>query len=197
MNKVDEINNRIKNKKSPKQNNKCNFFIVKFFIIFLLFIFMSILVNNDIKVKNIIYSKVYNNNFSFAQFKNIYNKYIGNIIPFQNIFKTKKVFNEKLEYMNLSKYNNGVKLTLKDGYAIPAIKSGIVIFVGNKKDLGKTVIINQSDGIDVWYSNLSNTTMKLYDYVEDNSIVGEAKNNTLYLNFKKDGIDVDYKNILK
>ena len=198
MNRIDEINKRIKYKKNPKETTKkCNYFILKFFIVFLLFVFMSLLVNNDIKIKNIIYSKVYNNNFSFAQFKNIYNKYIGNIIPFQNIFKSKQVFNEKLEYISSSKHNKGLKLTLKDGYAIPTIKGGIVTFVGNKKDLGKTVIINQTDGIDVWYSNLSNTNLKLYDYVEDNSIVGEAKNNTLYLTFQKNGVEIEYKDILK
>ena len=104
--------------------------------------------------------------------------------PFQNIFEDKKVFNEKLKYKSISKYNKGVKLTLSDNYAIPIIKGGIVIFSGEKEGLGKTIIIQQSDGIDVWYSNLANTTMKLYDYVEDNAVVGEAKNNELYLIFQ-------------
>lgn len=195
MNKIDKINNRIRKKNVTNKNN--SFFVMKFFIIFLLFCFGSILVHNDLKIKNIIYNKVYNTNFSFAQFNNLYNQYIGNIIPFQNIFKEKKVFNEKLEYNNLSKYNKGVKLTLKDNYSIPCIKGGIVVFVGDKKDLGKTVIINGTDGIDIWYSNLSNTNLKLYDYVENNMIIGEAKKNTLYLTFQKDGVDIDYNEVLK
>ena len=136
-------------------------------------------------------------NFSFSYFKNIYNKYVGNIIPFQNIFEDKKVFNEKLKYKSISKYNKGVKLTLNDNYAIPIIKGGIVIFSGEKEGLGKTIIIQQSDGIDVWYSNLDNTTMKLYDYVEDNAVVGEAKNNELYLIFQKDGVEIDSSEVLK
>ena len=113
---------------------------------------------NNPKLKNTIYNKVYNSNFSFAKFKNIYNKHIGNILPFQNIFKTKKVFNEKLQYKSLSKYNKGVKLTLEDNYPIPSIKGGIVIFNG-KKDGKNTLIIEQYDGIDVWYCNLSNTKL--------------------------------------
>ena len=63
--------------------------------------------------------------------------------------------------------------------------------------MGNTIIVQQSDGIDTWYGNLSNINLKLYDYIEDNSIIGEAKNNELYLMFQKDGVDVGYKDVLK
>ena len=198
MKNIDEVKLRIKNKnkKEEKNNSKFNLFLIKFFIIILSFSLLSISIKKDVKLKNIIYNKVYKSNFSFAYFKNIYNKNIGNIIPFQNIFKEKKVFNEKLEYEKLSRYNKGVKLKLSNNYAIPIIKDGIVIFVGDK-DIGKTVIIQGSDGIDIWYSNLSNINVKLYDYVEENSIIGEAKNNELYLLFQKDGVEIDYNKVLK
>lgn len=39
--------------------------------------------------------------------------------------------------------------------------------------------------------------MKLYDYVEDNAVVGEAKNNELYLIFQKDGVEIDSSEVLK
>lgn len=202
MENINDIKNRIRNKsnkniKKEVKPNKFKFFVFKFFTVLLVFCFASLACAKDIKIKNIIYNKVYNTNFSFSYFKNIYTKYIGNIIPFQNIFEDKKVFNEKLKYKSISKYNKGVKLTLSDNYAIPIIKGGIVIFSGEKDELGKTIIIQQSDGIDVWYSNLANTTMKLYDYVDDNAIVGEAKNNELYLIFQKDGVEIDSSEVLK
>lgn len=197
MKDINEIQNRIKNKKVIKENNNINNFIIKFFIIIITFCVLTISIKKDINLKNNIYNNIYNSNFSFAYLKNIYNKYIGNILPFQNIFQEKKVFNEKLEYKSKSRYNKGVKLTLRDNYPIPIIKDGIVIFVGNKEKLGKTVIIQGSDGIDIWYSNLSNTNIKLYDYVEKNTIVGEAKNNELYMKFQKNGVEIDYKEILK
>lgn len=202
MENINDIKNRIRNKsnrniKKEVKPNKFKFFAFKFFTVLLVFCFTSLACAKDIKIKNIIYNKVYNTNFSFSYFKNIYTKYIGNIIPFQNIFEDKKVFNEKLKYKSISKYNKGVKLTLSDNYAIPIIKGGIVIFSGKKDELGKTIIIQQSDGIDVWYSNLANTTMKLYDYVDDNAIVGEAKNNELYLIFQKDGVEIDSSEVLK
>ena len=189
--------NSKRKKKDVKEYNNFKIFLIKFFIIVLMFSLFTVASQNDNKIKNTIYNKVYNNSFSFAYFKNIYNKYIGNIIPFQNIFKEKKVFLETLEYESLSKYNNGVKLTLSSNYAIPIIKEGIVIFIGDKENIGKTVIIQGTDGVDIWYGNLQNTNFKLYDYVEDNMIIGEAKDNTLYMIFQKDGVELDYKEFLK
>lgn len=200
MNNIKKKKSHMRNKNNKKEENKINkfrLFTLKFFIILLIFTFGTLLVKKDTKAKTIIYNNVYSKNISFAYFKSLYNKYIGSIIPFQDMFKTKKVFNEKLEYESLSKYNKGVKLHLKDNYAIPIIKGGIVIFAGEKEELGTTIIIQQSDGIDAWYSNLSSTTMKLYDYVSDNAIVGEAKNNELYLTFQKDGVEIDSSEVLK
>ncbi len=205
MNNIDDIQRRIKNKKNSKKestshqkkSNKIKVFFIKSSIILCIFIICTVLCKINPQVKNKIYNYVYNKNISFSSIKKFYNDNIGNIIPFENIFKEKKVFSEKLTYENLSTYNKGVKLKLSDNYAIPIIKGGIVIFVGDKEKLGKTVIIQQSDGIDVWYGNLSNVNMKLYDYVSDNDIVGEAKNNELYLQFQKDGVDIDYKEVLK
>ena len=200
MEKVDEVRKRIRNKKEVKSennDNKFKFFVFKFFIVLLLFSLATMLVKTDINIKNIIYNNVYNKNFSFAFFKNTYNKYIGNIIPFQNIFKEKKVFKEKLEYKSLSNYNKGVKLKLNKNYIIPVIKDGIVIFSGDKEMFGKTIIIQGSDGIDVWYGNLANTTLKLYDYVDTSTLLGEANNDELYMIFQKDGVEIDYKEVLK
>lgn len=207
MDKVNEVQKRIRNKKSnisgkgtKKQNNykiKFKRFFIKFCIMTVLFFGCTIMVGSNNNFKNKIYKYVYNTNISFATIKKFYNEHLGNVIPFQNVFNEKKVFNEKLEYISLSTYNKGVKLKLKENYAIPILKGGIVIFVGEKENMGNTVIIQQSDGIDVWYGNLSTINMNLYDYVEDNMIIGEAKNNELYLEFQKDGVDVNYKEVLK
>lgn len=203
MSEIDAVKNRIKNKQNPKPNrdkkpnNIVNSLIIKFLIVVIIFFVATFFVNKNPKIKNMIYQKVYNSNFSFSTIKKLYNEHIGNILPFQNVVNEKKVFSEKLEYKSLSKYNKGVKLDVSDNYLIPAIKGGIVIFSGTKEGLGKTIIVQQSNKIDVWYSNLSNTNVKLYDYIEDNQTIGEAKNNTLYLSFQKDGVDIDYKEVIK
>ena len=202
MNNINDIQRRIKMKKNKNISNKpgnkrVKKFFIKLFIMIIIFLSLFIVCKINPKVKNSIYKHVYNSNISFSSIKKLYNEKLGNIIPFQDIFKEKKVFNEDLKYEKLSVYDKGVKLKLSENYAIPIIKGGIVIFVGDKENYGKTVIIQQSNGIDAWYGNLSNVNMKLYDYVSDNDIVGEAKNNYLYLKFQKDGVDIDYKEVLK
>lgn len=203
MKEINEVQNRIRNKKknmkstSTNHNKRIKLFLVKLVFVTIIFCTSTILVKANTNIKNKVYNHVYNTNISFAYIKKIYNEHIGNVLPFQDIFTSKKVFNEKLEYKSLATYNKGVKLTLDDAYAIPIIKGGIVIFVGEKEKVGKTVIIQQHDGIDVWYGNLSNVNVKLYDYVEDGKILGEASNNELYLEFQKDGVNIDYKEVLK
>lgn len=204
MREINEVQNRIKNKKknikstsTDNHSRKIRIFLIKLVLVVIIFCAFTVLVKTNTNIKNKVYKYVYNTNISFAYIKKLYNEHIGNILPFQDIFTTKKVFNEKLEYKSLSTYNKGVKLTLNDNYAIPIIKGGIVIFVGEKDNMGNTVIIQQSDGIDVWYGNLSNINLKLYDYVEDGKIIGEASNNELYLEFQKDGVNIDYKEVLK
>ena len=188
---------QIKKKQDKKANNKLYFYLFKFFAVIIIFVFASLLIRKNTNFKALILNKVYRNNISFAYIKNVYNKYIGNILPFQNVLKEKKVFSEKLEYNSLSKYDNGIKLTLNDSYLVPIIKEGIVVFVGEKENYGNTVIVSQTDGINTWYGNLTNINVKLYDNVETNSILGEVKNNELLLLFERGGAYIDYKEVLK
>ena len=76
---------------------------------------------------------------------------------------------------------------------VPTIESGIVVFIGEKEKIGKTIIIEQVNGIDTFYSNINFNNLKLYDYVEKGELLGEVKNNELYLTFQKDGKYLDYK----
>ena len=75
---------------------------------------------------------------------------------------------------------------------ISFLESGIVVFSGKKDNLGQTVIIQGVDGVDIWYSNLSNTNLTMYDYVEKGSILGEVNNNEIVLTFIENGEYVSY-----
>ena len=138
-------------------------------------------------------------------FKNIkvnklFSKILVSIImlPVKNIFKeeTKAVFKENLVYSNNEKYLDGVKLSVTENYLIPVIESGMVVFIGEKEGYGNTVIIQQINGIDTWYGNVNTTNVKLYEYIEKGSLLGEGSNN-LYLVFKKDGEVLDYNEYIK
>lgn len=181
-----------------KEKNKKNVFISfinKMFISILITLITLIIVKKDPSLKSAIKDKLFNSNFSFAKINKWYKEKFGSILPIDNIIpeNTVSVFDEKLKYKSDSLYKDGVKLTVEDNYIIPFIQSGIVIFIGEKENYGKTIIIQQVDGIDVWYGNISDVNVKLYDYVEKGNVLGNCNNNMLYLVFQKDGKYLNYK----
>ena len=141
---------------------------------------------------------MYENNITFSGINSWYKKHFGDITPFQDLVKgnTKLVFNDNLVYKDASIYKKGVKLTVDDNYLVPIIESGLVVFVGNKDDYGKTVIIEQTDGVVVWYGNIDNINVSLYDYVSKGEFLGEA-NGSFYMVFQKNGKYIKYEDYLK
>ena len=169
-------------------------FISRVLVTIAIFLFGMILVKSDDAFKNKILDNVYNKQFKFVQLGEIYQKYFGNILSIDKVLVDEKpVFQEKLSYLKSSKYKDGVKLTVDENYMVPILESGIVIFLGEKKGYGNTVVVEQVDGIDVYYSNVSVSNIKLYDYVEKGELLGEAQDKKLYLLFQKDGKFLDYK----
>lgn len=169
-------------------------YVVKIFICIILLLILLIFFKKDPYFKMDFYKKVFETNISFAQINQIYEKYMGSSIPFKDYFvKTAEpVFEETLTYHSSSSYLDGTKLMVDDNYLVPVLEGGLVIFVGEKEGYGNTVIIGQSNGIDVWYSNIENIAVSLYDYVEKGSFVGNCKGDYFYLVFKKDGQVLNY-----
>ena len=67
-----------------------------------------------------------------------------------------------------------------------------MVYIGEKEDYGNTVIIQGVDGVDIWYGNLTNVSVKLYDYLEKDKLIGETLDDTLYLVIKKDNEYIKY-----
>lgn len=132
-------------------------------------------------------------NFEFSKINTLYNKYIGKLTD-EN---TEVVSgNQLLEYTSKEKYNDGVKLTVSENYNVNLLESGIVVYIGEKEEYGNTIIIQQSNGIDAWYGNIENVDVKIYDYIEKGTIIGNA-NKTLYLVFQKNGEILNYEDYIK
>ncbi len=163
-----------------------------------IFLIMAIFYRSNQVFKDYIVTNIYTNNIKFTKMKKIYNKYLGGIIPLEKLEKEiiTPVFKEEIEYSNLSKYYDGVSLEVKDKYLIPIINSGMVVFIGDKDNYGKTIIIEGEDGIDIWYGNIDNTSISLYDYVEKGSLLGNTIDNKLYLVYEKDNKYLDYNEYL-
>jgi len=197
---INEVRNEIKNKRNKKIINKnSSKKITKFLITIILTLTTLILLKNNTKLKTLFYEKVLTKNFNFATINKVFKDKFGSPIPFSETIIQKDVtpvFNEKLEYTEKSKYLDGVKLTVSKNYLVPTLESGMVVFIGEKENYGNTVIISGIDGIDVWYSNINASSLKLYDYVEKGSFVGEAKDTIIYLVYKKDGKVLNYEDYI-
>lgn len=148
--------------------------------------------------KEIIEKRVYQDNISFAAINNFYEKYFGDIFPMDSILKdnTRMVFNEQLVFHDQEKYLDGVKLTVDKGYLVPVLDSGIVVFVGDKEKYGPTIIVQQVNGVDVWYVGVDSSSIKLYDYVEKGDLLGEALGTEICLVYQKAGEFLDYQEYL-
>lgn len=165
---------------------------VKFLILVIITITTLIILKVNPSLKTPFYKYVYDSNISFATINNWYQSKFGSPLPFSNLFNdTVPVFNESLKYTESSKYKDGVSLMVGYDYLVPSLDNGIVIFIGEKEGYGKTVIIQQEDGTDVWYSNLKEVSVKLYDYIKKGSLIGNV-DEKLYLVFIKDGNLLNY-----
>lgn len=201
MDELERVRNNIKNKKKVKSVKKYNFRIFKFVNSFCVTIILTLLtliiLKSNSKLKQGFYKEVYEKNFSFSKVNEMYKKYFGSSIPFKDFFvSTKPVFNEKLTYLEANKYMDGVKLTVDDKYLVPNQLSGLVVFIGEKEGYGNTIIIQQANGIDLWYGNIESANIKLYDYVEQGDLIGNTKDTNLYLVYKKDGEVLNYEDYI-
>ena len=190
-----------KNRKNNDDKNKgikryLKGLVIRVLIVGIIFFSLAIICKSNNNLKEKIYNVLYVENISFTKIKKIYNKYLGGIIPLKKENDTQTVFNEKLKYTDASIYYDGVKLSIQDNYLVPSLKEGMVVFVGDKENYGKTIIIEDLDGVYIWYGNITNTSLKLYDYVEEGSLVGEASNE-LYLVFSKDDKFLNYEEYIK
>lgn len=200
---VEKYLTKNKNKgKMKSKNKKSKSFLYKFFIrlfiCILILLLVLIFLKYDKSTSSKIHDFLYEKDINVAKINKWYNSHFGDIVPFQNIVKdnTKLVFNENLVYEDASIYKDGVKLNVEDNYLVPIIESGIVVFTGNKDDYGNTVIIEQVDGVSVWYGNVKNVNVSLYDYVTKGEFLGEASK-SFYMVFQKDGKYLNYKDYLK
>lgn len=195
---MDDIYISKRSKKSNKnENNYVNKLITRLLVSLILFLSILSLTNYNKDFRKIIKAEVLEKNIDFNKVVKVYNKYLGKILPMEETAETETVFNEKIEFKNKTKEGDHYKLLVDDNYIVPVINSGLVVFIGEKEGLGNTVIIEGIDDIDYYYGNVTNLNLKLYDYVSKGSILGNTKNNKLYLKFVKDKNNLKYEEVIK
>ena len=169
--------------------------LTKYLICIVIFLLLGIISKQNIEYKEKIHQKLYEETISFTSFENLYNKYLGGIFPIENInnqINTEQVFDEKLNYTNIEKYEEGIKLLVNNNYLVPNQEKGIVVFIGEKEKYGNVVIIETETNINIWYGNICNPNVKIYDHLNKSDIIGETCTEDLYIVYKKGNQILDY-----
>lgn len=177
-------------KKNNGQGSKFRFknFVLK--LMLSLFILLSVLSIYKLSpsTKELIKKELFETNFNFSVFNNLFSK-------LTSFGDTISVNDEGIKYKNYVPYLDGVKVDVSPGEGINLIDSGIVVYIGEKEGYGNTIIVQQSNGVDVWYGNLDNISVNLYDYLNKNTLIGSSKD-SLYLVFQKNGEYLNYKDYI-
>ncbi|MBR2834045.1 MAG: M23 family metallopeptidase [Bacilli bacterium] len=169
----------------------------KFLVLVVFTLVCMIFLKSNAGLRDKVYKKAFQNNFSFAKLNETYKKYFGSSVPLSNEKKDSSlVSSTKLEYSDAEKYKDGVKLVVKEDYLVSSLDSGLIIFVGEKEGYGNTIIVQRSDNVEVWYANIKNVNVSLYDYIKKGSNLGEANGNNIYLVFTKEGKVENYQKYL-
>ena len=165
--------------------------VISKILIATIFFLASIIFTNS-SDKNLLFYKehVLTESLPFTKIKSWYEELFGEVLPKSE--SAQMVMNGHLVYKDIESYKDGEVLTLSDGTLINSLTSGVVVFIGEKDDYGNTVIVQGVDGADIWYGNLDNISVKLYDYIEKNTLLGEINDNRLYLVIKKNNEYIKY-----
>lgn len=169
-------------------------FITQFLLSIIFVLSSLIFVNVNEENKNIYKTHILSNDILYNDIHNIWNKYFGKVLPSES--SEIPVFSDKLNYSKIDKMDGYEKISFESNSVVNAIQSGIVVFIGEKDNFGSTVIVQGVDDVDVWYGNLDNVNVKLYDYIEKNNLIGDVNE---YMNLKilKENKNILYEEYIK
>ena len=94
-------------------------------------------------------------------------------------------------------YEEGAKISVSKNEVISSLQSGIIVYIGDKDKYNNTIIVQGNDGIDYWYGNIDNVNINLYDYITKDTILGNSKDNYIYLVLKNGNEIVKYDEFIK
>ncbi len=166
----------------------------------LLSVLMIIIIATYIKIDDdnasLVNKYLFQDNIKFTKINKWYQDNFGAVIP--SIKENSSlVFSENIEENSYTSYKDGVKIQYTKGKEVSLLNGGIVIFTGEEENYGNVVVIQGNDGIDYTYGNISNIAVNLYDYIEKNTIIGNANDDYIYLILNKDGKIINYDEYLK
>ena len=163
-------------------------YLKRIFLSIIIFFFLCLAIDNNFINQDVILK----NSVDFSYIRSKTRILFGNFLNKKELYVT----SEKIKYKDITKYQDGFKLTVDRNYVIKSLKSGVVIYIGNIEGFGKTVTVHCDDGTNISYSNLENISVKPYDYIDKNKILGSTIDNNLYLTFEKNKEYLSYEEYL-
>ena len=177
-------------KESSNKKRIINKYLTRFMLAIIFFL-ASIIFTNISDTNLLLYKEyVLTESLPFTKIKNWYEELFGSVLPKSE--NTQTVMSGKLVYKEITDYLDGEVLTVNSKSLVNALASGVVVYSGEKEGYGNTVIIQGIDGADIWYGNLENISVSLYDYIESDTILGNTTDEYLYLVIKKDNKFIKY-----
>lgn len=178
-------------KKMMMKNKKDKKWLSKLLISIIIVLSCLIVTNFDVKLRNKFIVNVLEENIRFNNVKKLYNKYIGGeeneealVVSLNNIGEYKLI-------------GDSYSFNINKGEGIEVRKPGIIVYIGEKDDLGNTIIVQGNDGVDLWYSNLYVNEYSLYDYVSIGDILGTSLSDYYKITIVKDGEKLKYEEYFK
>lgn len=141
----------------------------------------------DPDVANNIKKNIFNKSFNFIKVNTLTKKVLGKeFIYYQKMPNSINVFSEDIGGNISHKFYDGEKYDVSENLPIGVFESGVVIYRGYKENFKNTVIIQGIDNYNIWYGNLKDINVNLYEYVEKNSLIGSADGKEVYILIEKD-----------
>ncbi len=195
MSEYDLAMARHKKRKQKKETMKEDLKLSKIFSKVLLSIIFVLASTIYIKLsdqnKEFFKTHLFENNLAFTQVNSWYHNTFGNILPSVQEPNVSYVGNMN-EIETKERYLDGYKITTQKNTPITAISGGLFIYMGEKEGYENTYIIQGVDGVDIWYGNITDTDLKLYDYVDAGTILGVSEDDYYYIVMESGGKYLTY-----
>ncbi len=164
-------------------------FLFKALLAGILFVATALILRMDVealdKPRNFMLSAL-TEDFNFAKVQGWYRDNLGTPFAFLNESNSKveHVSNEGLVLPvngsiseSFQETGEGVMIEVatQDDMSVTAMEAGTIVFAGNDKETGKTIIIQHEDGSNSIYGNLDEMDVFQYQFVSKNEIIGTLK----------------------
>jgi len=153
-----------------KKRLKINFNIS--LLIFVLFMGITVMErtgNNNLITKYDIQSRLSAN----TNFLRLADMYTGFLVRMKDLNTVSGEYYEK-DVISINREGNGVRIKTYEEVAL-ALEDGLVVFIGRRNNIPRSVVIKTFDGREIIYGDLEHIEVSLYQVVRRDQIIGTTR----------------------